>query len=147
MATFTSTDALKKEILRRCEIAVKKSADEIHQTIDGNLVKFYGFKPDYYVRTGRLMHSLDYPEVNSYGNGVSAKVGFDVGQLDYPQGAVRMKNGEYGWATWDGEQVLEAAMHGSNTATWKNPTAVWDESMAELGNVDAIIKNELSKVL
>ena len=146
MPTFKSTAELKAYILSRSHTAVTLAAEKVYDIIKNVLDRYYGsYDPDYYIRTERLLRSLVHPEVVSNGNGWTARVYFDASALDYPQGRVPLRNGEWGWATWDGEQVLDAAMHGSNTRTWRNPVAIWDESIPILKSETLdILKKELT---
>ncbi len=145
MPEFRDIAEIKAYILARSHTATSIAAEKAYNIIHDVLEKYYGFEPKYYIRTERLLRSLVHPVVESTGNGWIAKVYFDTSQLDYPQGEVPLKNGGYGIATWDGETVLNAAMLGSNTKTWRNPTAIWTESEPILNaEVLTILKRELN---
>ena len=141
MPTFKSTDEIKAYILSKSHTAVTLAAEKVYDIIKNVLDRYYSaYDPEYYIRTERLLRSLVHPEVVSNGNGWTARVYFDASALDYPQGRVPLKNGEWGWATWDGGQVLDAAMLGSSTRTWRNPIAIWD-------GVTPVLKSEVVDIL
>jgi len=145
MAEFRNIDEIKAYILARSHTATAIAAGKAYDIIHDVLEKYYGFEPDYYIRTERLLRSLVHPVVESTGNGWIAKVYFDTSGLDYPQGQVPLKGGGYGYATWDGETVLNAAMLGAKTKTWRNPTKIWTESKPILdAEVLTILKRELN---
>ena len=150
MPDFSSEAELKSYILKRTQVAVNNVADRVYDIIHEVLEKFYAYEPDYYIRTERLLKSLVKTRAVPDGDGYTAEIYFDVGKLDYPVGEVDIKkpfpNGkDYGYATWSGENVLNAAMSGSGTVTWRNQTAVWDESFPKIDGkaIDMLVK-ELS---
>ena len=87
------------------------------------------------------------------GKGYEAEVYFDVSKLNYDQGLMELKHtpehGMYGWATWDGQKVLDVAMtdnlpHGRYRYADKNEP-IWTSSMNELGNIWDLLEVELRK--
>lgn len=135
MPTFSTSSALKKEILRRSNIAISNVRDEIYKVIDANLNIYYGeYDPVEYIRTQQLMRSLVKTNVFTTGSGVEAEVYFDAGALNYQNGEVLLQSGNYGWATWGAEEVLDTAMHGSHGG-YTDGTPIWDKSMSDLGNI------------
>lgn len=134
MSTFTSSEAIKSAILKGVNVAVDMTGDDIYQEFKEKVDEYYGaYQPVYYQRTNLLAGSLKLPEVRHSANGASVKVKFDSSNMDYPQGKVPVQQPnplgmEYGFAKWNGDTVLNAAMLGANTRTWRNPTKIWDET-------------------
>lgn len=135
---FSSIEALKAALVGAAVAGVAQVEEEVHSTFAEKLNKYYGeFTPAEYIRTGALQSSLDRTGAGSTGSGAFAKVFFNT--PGYQQGLVPIKStpitGEYGWATWDGGKVLETAMHGSHGG-YVGGTAIWDEAMGELGDLE-----------
>ena len=150
MPTFDSINEIKAEILSKSYTAVRMAQDEAYKIIHRVLEKYYEWEPEYYLRTERLLNSLVMSSVKPSGNGgVIAEVYFDASKLDYSKGWVALKkpfpNGmQEGYATWDADKVLNAAMLGADTATWRNPTAIWDKSVPLLNSkMMKVLKKEL----
>lgn len=120
MPDFSSEAELKSYILKRTEVAVNSTADMVYDIIHEVLEKFYAYKPDYYKRTERLLRSLVKTRAVQDGDGYTAEIYFDVSKLDYPVSG------------WSSSTILDAAMEGSDARTWKNPTAVWEESFPKV---------------
>lgn len=150
MPTFSSAEALKKEILKRSKVAVEIAEKKAHQIIHQFLRQYYGeFAPEEYIRIYKLLSSLVKTEVRSTGNGWEAEVYFDASRLNYENGVMPLQHtpehGMYGWATWGAEEVLDTAMHGSHGG-YIGGTAIWDQSMAVLNSsMITILKNSLIK--
>lgn len=146
MPTFDSIEDMKVYILSRSYTAVRMAQEEAYRIIHQVLDKYYSWEPEYYNRTERLLRSLVRSNVMSDGNnGVVAEVYFDASELDYLMGWVPLRkpfpNGmQEGYATWDAGKVLNAAMHGSNSVTWRNPTRIWDEGVPALKKNKTMIK-------
>ena len=151
MPTFKSVSELNKAILSKSCVAVEVAKKEAYKIIDNVLEKYYAWEPEYYKRTEKLLKSLVESKVKSYGNSVVAEVYFDSSKLNYKQGLVPLKKPfpdgtTHGYATWDAGKVLDAAMHGSDAVTWRNPTAIWDESVPILNrDMMNILIKELKK--
>lgn len=128
-------DAIKADINAKSEEAVFRSMQEIHDVMNKNLQAFYAeYAPVEYVRTGQLGNSL----FQQYA-GLYARVYFDaVMQYANP---VKGQSGQWHNAYWSAEKVLETAMHGSHGG-FTSGTAIWDTSIAMLGNINGlVIKN------
>ena len=142
--TFKNEKQLKSFLLAKCKNAIVQAEEKVHRIIDDCLRQFYSeFNPDEYIRTSQLLHSLVKSGVKSSGNGFEAEVYFDVGLLNYDQGAVRLQSGGYGYATWDEETVLRVAMesdvpHGG----YAGGTAIWTESIKRLGDIWSLLERE-----
>lgn len=153
--TFKNSAQLKKFLSEKCAKAVGSAKEEVYEEFAGNLNQFYTeFKPEEYIRTGELLHSLKKTDVVKTGNQyvirAEAEVGFDV--PSYDSGLVPLQSGGYGRATWDGETVLEVAMTGSYGGLphggYEDGTAVWNNSMQSLGGkhgIENLIIQELKK--
>lgn len=144
---FKSQKQLEKFLLKKCKAAVASTENKVYTEFAGNLSKYYAeFSPEEYIRTGALSNSLDRTGVQSSGNGVSAEVYFTT--PSYQLGEVPLQHtpehGIYGYATWSGQKVLDTAMHGSHGG-YVGGTAIWDDSMAALGDIDALLMSELKK--
>lgn len=124
---FKSEAQLKEFVLAKCSKAVAEAEQKVHSTIDNFLNQFYGeWEPDRYFRTSALAHSLVRTGVKSTGNGFVAEVYFETPS--------------YSTGTWSGETVLSVAMesdlpHGG----YMIGTPVWSASMAELGDIFALL--------
>lgn len=148
MPDFSSEAELKRHILKEARVAVNSVADKVYDIIHGVLENFYSsYDPYYYIRTERLLKSLVKTRAVPDGDGYTAEVYFDVSKLDYPLGKVEIQepfpNGKtYGYATWSGSKVLDAAMDGSNVRTWRNPTSIWGESFPKIDSkaIDMLVK-------
>lgn len=138
---FKNEAALKAALIAACTNAVAKTERKVHGKFAENLNEYYGeFTPAEYIRTGALFGSLETTGTQSTGNGASAEIYFTT--PSYEQGLMPLQHtpehGRYGWATWDGEAVLDTAMHGSHGG-YIGGTAIWDDSMAELGDIEGIL--------
>lgn len=134
---FKTEAQLKKYVLDKCKVAVAEAQAKAYRIIDVFLNDYYNeFTPEEYIRTHQLLHSLVKSDIKSTGSGFVAEIYFDASRLNYKQGIVPLRSGNYGWATWTGEKVLETAMHGSHGGRVSG-TAIWDKSMAVL-NTEAI---------
>ena len=146
---FKSEEQLKAYVLGKCKNAVSNTEQKVHKIIDTFLNTYYGeFTPEEYIRTNKLMHSLVKTGVKPSGDGFEAEVYFDVSKLNYEKGMMSLQHtpehGRYGWATWDGEKVLDVAMHGSHGG-YIGGTPIWSVSMSQLGNITELLKQELIK--
>lgn len=153
--TFKNEAQLKKFLSGKCAKAVGAAKEKVYGEFAGNLNKFYTeFKPEEYIRTGKLFNALEATDVKRTGNQhvsrAEAEVGFNTPQYD--NGWVQLQSGEYDYATWDGETVLEVAMTGSYGGLphggYEDGTAIWTESMNNLGGrqgIKNLIKQELKK--
>jgi hypothetical protein len=141
---FKNETQLRNFLLAKCRNAVISAEEKVYQIIDECLQQFYSeFSPDEYIRTQQLLRSLVKSNVRQVGNGFCAEVYFDASTLNYVTGVIPTQNG-VGYATWDGETVLRVAMesevpHGG----YASGTAVWTTSMARLGNIFDLLRNEL----
>lgn len=142
---FKNEEQLKGFLLAKCKDAVISAEEKAHRIIDNCLKQFYSeWEPDEYIRTSQLLHSLVKSGVKQVGNGFEAEVYFDVGALNYQTGIVPLQSGRTGYATWDGETVLKVAMEsGVPHGGYAQGTAIWTESMARLGNICELLKQEL----
>lgn len=123
---MSTIEAIEADILKKSEIAIFNTREKIYSVIDKNLRVFYGeYSPIMYKRTSQLLHSL----VRT-GGGLYAEVYFDSGALSYTTG------------TWSGAKVLDVSMGGSHGG-YVGGTPVWGASMAELGDIVALIVKEL----
>lgn len=146
--TFKNEKQLKDFLMAKCKNAVVQAEEKVHRIIDDCLKQFYSeFKPDEYIRTQQLLHSLVRSGIHPSTNGFEAEVYFDVGLLNYDQGVVPLQSGGYGWAEWDAETVLRVAMTGDYGGLphggYEGGTAIWTESLKRLGNIFELLKQEL----
>lgn len=121
-----------KERLKNATFDVQQ---KIYDVIDKVLAKWYGeYDPSMYHRTRQLLHSLVKSEIVATDNGYETRVYFDASSMDYSFKFLRGQMYSHNGAS--GEEVLDAAMHGSHGATgWKiadTTTPVWDTSMNAL---------------
>lgn len=141
--TFKNEAQLKKFLIGKCANAVANVERKVHTEFAGNLNQYYSeFSPEEYIRTGALFNSLETTGTQTNGSGASAEIYFNT--PSYQTGLVPIQSGGFGYATWSGEQVLETVMHGSHGG-YVGGTAIWDESMAELGDINALLLSELKK--
>ena len=149
---FKNKKQLEDFLMAKCQSAIIQAEEKVHRIIDDCLKQFYSeFKPDEYIRTQQLLHSLVRSGVKQNGNGFEAEVYFDVGKLNYDQGVVPLQHtaehGMYGWAEWDAETVLRVAMTGDYGGLphggYEGGTAIWTESLKRLGNIFELLKQEL----
>ena len=149
MKIFKNKNELEKFLLYKCRNAVYEAEQEVYAIIDSCLNNFYGeYEPAEYIRTKQLFYSLVMSEVKQVGNGYVAEVYFDASKLNYKKGDVLLKSGNYGWATWSNEKVLDVAMtdnlpHGR----WRKAegTPIWTESMRQLGDIYMLLIEKLKK--
>lgn len=133
MPTFNTTEALKKEILRRSRNGIEIAQNQVYELIGRFLNQYYNeFTPVQYERTYQLLRSLVKSKVVSTGNGWEAEVYFDVSALKYMTGK------------WDGDQVFRVAAHGihpvrrdrggpvGGTAIWNDPIMLLDARAIEI---------------
>jgi hypothetical protein len=135
--TFSNEAALKAALVAAATTAVSQVEKRVHSEFTGNLNQYYGeFTPAEYIRTGALMGSLETTGTMPTGSGASAEIYFTT--PSYQTGLVPLQSGRMGYATWSGGQVLDSAMHGSHGG-YTGGTAIWDDSMASLGNIEALL--------
>ena len=128
---------IKKDIGSKAKVAVFNTREKIYSVIDKNLRVYYGeFSPEEYIRTQQLLNSLV-----RQSSGLHAEVYFDAGALNYQTGVIETQHGT-GYATWGAAEVLDTSMHGSHGG-YVSGTAIWDNSMSELGDIIALIVKEL----
>ena len=146
---FKSEAELKAFLLPKIKKAVVDVEEKAHRIIDDCLKQFYSeFEPNEYIRTQQLLHSLVRSGVKSTGNGYEAEVYFDAGLLNYQTGDVPLQHtsehGMYGYATWDGQKVLDVAMtSGLPHGGYAGGTAIWNTSMGKLGDILGLLLNAL----
>lgn len=143
--TFANDAQLKKFLLEKCAKAVAGAEKRVYEEFAGNLNQFYTeFSPEEYIRTGALYNSLEATGTVQTGNGAEAEVKFNT--PSYQNGAVPLQSGNIGWATWSGAQVLDVALTGGAPhGGYAGGTAIWTESMAKLGDINALLMQELMK--
>lgn len=150
--TFKNEAQLKKFLSEKCAKAVGAAKEKVYEEFAGNLNQFYTeFKPEEYIRTGKLFNALEATDVVRTGNQhvsrAEAEVGFNTPQYDH--GWVRLQSGEFGYSSWDDEYIMDVVMtddmpHGG----YADGTAIWTESMNNLGGrqgIKKLIKQELKK--
>ncbi len=130
--TFSSTKELTSYLLSKMQPAISTVEEEIYQVIDKILAQWYGeYDPVLYERTRQLFHSLVKSELVPTTNGYQAEVYFDASKLDY---SFKYLHGQkYPNHGANGEDVIQAAMHGGHGAAGWNiaatTTPIWDKSM------------------
>lgn len=148
---FKNEAQLKSFLLAKCHNAIIQAEEKVYSVIDSFLQKFYSWEPEEYIRTKQLLHSLVRTGVKQVGDGFIAEIYFDASRLSYEQGLTPLKHtaehGKYGWATWDGQKVLDVAMtdnlpHGRYAGA-DNNEPIWTSSMNELGNIWSLLEQEL----
>lgn len=128
---------IKKDIEAKAKVAVFNTREKIYSVIEKNLRVYYGeFSPEEYIRTQQLLNSLV-----RQSSGLHAEVYFDAGALNYQTGVIETQHGT-GYATWGAAEVLDTSMHGSHGG-YVGGTAIWGNSMSELGDIIALIVKEL----
>lgn len=128
---------IKKDIESKAKVAVFNTREKIYSVIEKNLRVYYGeFSPEEYIRTQQLLNSLV-----RQSSGLRAEVYFDAGALNYQTGVIETQHGT-GHAPWGAAEVLDTSMHGSHGG-YVGGTAIWDNSMSELGDIIALIVKEL----
>lgn len=133
--TFGSVAALKAYLVAAAVDAVEEVEGKVHGTINSNLGQFYGeFSPEVYERTNALNSSLQSTGVIPTGSGAYAEVFFNTPS--------------YSTGTWSGETVLNVALTGGAPhGGYAGGTPVWTASMAELGDVEALLMAALMSKL
>lgn len=135
-------DQIKKDIESKTKVGVFNTREKIYAVIEKYLRVYYGeYNPTSYIRTQKLLNSLV-----RKGSGTHAEVYFDASALSYENGVMELKHtpetGIYGWATWGAAEVLDTSMHGTHGG-YIGGTAIWDNSMSELGDIVSLIVKEL----
>ena len=139
---FKNEAQLKKFLMDKCTKAVANTERKVHEEFAGNLNQFYvEFHPEEYIRTGALFNSLESTGTKRTGNQhmsrVTAEVGFST--PSYQKGIVPLQSGNYGYACWSDEKILNVAMTGSLPhGGYEDGTAIWKESMRNLGGKNGI---------
>lgn len=141
---MSTVEEIKRDILLRTKIGVLNTRERIYGVIERCLQQYYGeYKPSSYIRTEQLLKSL---VRESDFDGLGFEVYFDAGRLNYENGVMELlhtpQSGMYGWATWGADEVLDTAMHGSHGG-YAQGVAIWDDSMADLGDILLLIRREL----
>lgn len=143
---------LRKFLMEKCATAVGNTKDKVHKEFANNLNQFYGeFRPSEYIRTGALMNSLESTDVVKTGNQHMSRAEAEVyfNTPSYQHGWVRLQSGDYDYAAWDGETVLNVAMKGPLPhGGYADGTAIWTESMKSLGGnkgIKNLLMQELKK--
>ena len=141
---FKNEKQLENFLLSKFRTAITQAQERVYRVIDGALKQYYSeFTPDEYIRTEKLLHSLVKSNVKRVGSGYEAEVYFEEKQLNYQTGVIETQHGT-GYATWGADEVLDTAMHGSHGG-YIDGTAIWGTSKAVLGDIYALIKQELIK--
>lgn len=141
---FKNEKQLENFLLSKFRTAITQAQERVYRVIDGALKQYYSeFTPDEYIRTQKLLHSLVKSNVKRVGSGYEAEVYFDEKQLNYQTGVIETQHGT-GYATWGADEVLDTAMHGSHGG-YIDGTAIWGTGKAVLGDIYALIKQELIK--
>jgi len=131
---------IEKKLLAACLGAMDEVEYKVHNEFSKNLDNFYGsYTPAEYIRTGALRGSLNTTGVKSTGNGAEAEVYFTT--PSYQTGWVPLQSGDYGWAEWSGQKVLDNAMDGSHGG-WAHSAPIWSTSMNNLGDLKALLLAE-----
>ena len=135
---FKNEAQLKKFLMEKCATAVTNVERKIHEEFAGNLNQFYTeFRPEEYIRTGALFNSLEVTGVKQAGNRVVSEIYFNT--PNYNHGWVPLQSGGFGYSYWDDEYILDVAMKGKLPhGGYKDGTAIWTDSMANLGGGQGI---------
>lgn len=143
---------LKKLLMEKCTAAVSNAEKKVYEELAGNLNQFYTeFKPEEYIRTGALFNSLESTGVVRTGNQHMSRAEAEVyfNTPSYQHGWVRLQSGDYDYAAWDGETVLNVAMKGALPhGGYADGTAIWTESIKSLGGnkgIKNLLMQELKK--
>ena len=141
---FDSVEAFEKFVLNKCRNAVSGAEQEVHKTMRSNVSKFYGeYEPTEYIRTNSFSESLQRTGVIPIGNGFEAEVYFD--EVSYPSMAVGKSGRSHSKNKSDGE-ILANNLTGSMPHGWfASGTAVWTDSMSQIGNIDMLLLKELKE--
>lgn len=132
MPTFKTFDALQKYILTRSVKAVRDVQEVAYNTIKAFLDSYYAeYDPVEYIRTQQLLNSLVKTDVSVSGSSCVAEVYFDASALSY-QNPVQGKSGNWHFANWTGQMVLDDAVGSGGHGGYTYGTAVWPESMSVL---------------
>lgn len=132
--------AIKADILSKSKNGVAMTEKEIYDVMLKNVRKFYGeVSPKEYIRTGHLGKSL-----KSVNGGLSARVFFNEGGMAHPRPWALGQSGRWHQVLWPEGKILDAAMHGSHGAAYQG-TAIWHESMSELGDIEQRLVSNLRR--
>lgn len=154
-----SIEQLKKIVQQKLSLALKMTQDEIYETIQENINKYYDEEvfyniesnsmtntPRFYNRTFQFLQSLIKTDVIINGMNVCCSVKIDTDSLNYIQ---------------DGETVIDMINRGYhadtslNNGSYETPRNIytkshfWDDSLEQLGGYDGILsimKNNCKKV-
>lgn len=145
---FKNKTQLENYLLIKCRSAVIGVERQVYDAIDRCLKQFYAqFTPEEYIRTEQLLHSLVKTDVKKVGNSYVAEVYFDESSLNYVTGYVQTQSGRTGYAAWDTETILDVTMTGSYSGLphggYASGTPIWTKSMAMLGDIYKLLKQEL----
>lgn len=148
--TFKNDAQLKAFLSKVALNAVSKTEKKVHAEFAGNLNQYYGeFIPAEYIRTGALFGSLEEAPAKDTGNGATAEVYFTVPH--YQTGVMELQStpqtGRRGYATWDGEKVLDYALHRGSHGGYVDGTSIWNESINSLGSIKGLLIDEVKKQL
>ena len=148
---FKNDAQLKKFLSDKCAKAVDSAKEKIHCEIAGNLNQFYTeFHPKEYIRTGELFNSLEVTGVKRTGNQhmarAKAEIYFNIPRYDH--GWVPLQSGGYGYSYWTDEFILDVNMTSGSHGGHESGTAIWTESMVNLGGrqgIKNLLKQELKR--
>lgn len=150
--TIKNGSQLRKLLMEKCSTAVANTEKKVYEELSGNLNQFYTeFQPKEYIRTGALFNSLESTGVMRTGNQHMSRAEAEVyfNTPAYEHGWVRLQSGDYDYAAWDGETVLDVAMSsGVPHGGYAGGTAIWTTSLKSLGGKNGIkklLKQELKK--
>ena len=122
--------------------AVSKVEKKVYEEFAGNLNQYYGeFIPAEYIRTGALFGSLEETPAKATGSGAVAEVYFTT--PSYQTGVMELQStpitGRTGFATWDGEKVLDYALNRGSHGGYVGGTSIWNDSINSLGNIKGLL--------
>ncbi len=138
---ITSIAQLKSLLEKRIQQALILTQEEIYDTIQKHLERFYDdYDPVYYERTYQFLNSLIKTNIEQKGNSISCSVQLDEDYLKYHY------PGNPGWSG-------NVPADGIDVATWANDpshvhthgytvsgnVAWWSDAMEELGGRDGIL--------
>lgn len=152
---FKNEAQLRKFLADKCAAAVDSAKEKVHHEFADNLNQFYAeFKPEEYIRTEALLHSLEVTDTKRVGNQhmslATAEIYFNT--PSYKHGWLQLQSGDFDYSSWSDETIQNVVMTGSYSGLphggYESGTAIWTDSLTNLGGkrgINNLLKQELKK--
>lgn len=151
---FKNLEDFKRTLLDEMEVAVENAGGYVKDLLSLSVDQFYGeFEPNEYKRTEQIYKNLKKDITFTSGNRCLTSVYLDVDNINYEQGWVETQSGDWAYASWDKDTILDVVLHGGYSGKphggYADGRPIWDNFMSKIesrGDFEEILAKELKKV-